>query len=179
MPLRIATGPVLNEKTVVFATADYGDQALLSSSVHLLWTVKYSSTMRTDINYAPSDAFLTLPRPRQTENMATLGRILDTERQEIMLRRALGLTSVYNRLNDPAITDQSDTDIARLRKIHREIDDCVIAAYGWNDIHLDHGFHAYRQTIRWTVGGAARAEILERLLEENHRRAVEQRPEQP
>ena len=37
---------------------------------------------------------------------------------------------------------------------------------------LDHGFHTYRQMERWTVSPAARVEILDRLLEENHKRAA-------
>ena len=37
---------------------------------------------------------------------------------------------------------------------------------------LDHGFHTYRQMTRWTVSPAARVELLDRLLEENHRRAA-------
>ena len=47
-----------------------------------------------------------------------------------------------------------------------------MAAYGWADVPLDHGFHTYRQMHRWTVSPAARVEILDRLLEENHRRAA-------
>ena len=47
-------------------------------------------------------------------------------------------------------------------------------AYGWADVDLDHGFHTYRQMQRWTVSPAARVEILDRLLEENHRRAAAQ-----
>ena len=42
------------------------------------------------------------------------------------------------------------------------------------DVPLDHGFHTYRQMERWTVSPAARVEILDRLLEENHRRAAAQ-----
>ena len=45
-------------------------------------------------------------------------------------------------------------------------------AYGWADINLDHGFHSYREMERFTVCPAARVEILDRLLEENHRRAA-------
>jgi hypothetical protein len=51
-----------------------------------------------------------------------------------------------------------------------ELDEAVMDAYGWSDIPLDHGFHTYRQMERWTVCPAARVEILDRLLEENHRR---------
>jgi hypothetical protein len=91
-----------------------------------------------------------------------------------MLRRQLGLTKLYNLINDPDISDESDADVAKLRAIHVELDRAVMDAYGWNDVPLDHGFHTDRQMQRWTVSPAARVEILDRLLEENHRRAAEQ-----
>ena len=46
-----------------------------------------------------------------------------------------------------------------------------MAAYGWSDVRLNHGFYEYRKMTRWTVCPEARIEILDRLLEENHRRA--------
>ena len=58
-----------------------------------------------------------------------------------------------------------------MREIHVEIDEATMAAYGWEDVPLDHGFHTYRQMERWTVSPAARVEILDRLLELNHQRA--------
>jgi len=94
------------------------------------------------------------------------------ERRAIMLEQNLGLTKLYNRINDPEIADTDDPDVARLRAIHVELDAAVMAAYGWEDVELDHGFHTYRQMTRWTVSPAARVEILDRLLEENHRRAA-------
>jgi hypothetical protein len=98
-----------------------------------------------------------------------------------MLRRDLGLTKLYNLINDPDISDASDPDVARMRQIHVEVDHAVMAAYGWEDVRLDHGFHTYRQMTRWTVSPSARVEILDRLLEENHRRAALQgdSPEAP
>ncbi len=89
-----------------------------------------------------------------------------------MLRRELGLTKLYNLVNDPDLPDSSDPDVARMREIHVELDHAVMAAYGWSDVPLDHGFHTYRQMTRWTVSPTARVEILDRLLEENHRRAA-------
>jgi hypothetical protein len=171
MPLRIPTGSVMNEKTVVFTGVSYSDQALLSSSLHWLWTVKYTSTMRADINYSPSDVFLTFPRPDSTPELEEAGRVLDTERREIMVRRSLGITKLYNLINDPSISDASDHDVARLRQIHADIDRAAITAYGWGDIAIEHGFYTYRQLTRWSVSPAARVEVLDRLLEENHRRA--------
>ena len=89
----------------------------------------------------------------------------------MMLRRNLGLTKLYNLVNDPEITDSADPDVARLRQIHVELDEAVMSAYGWDDVPLEHGFHTYRQMRRWTVSPKARVEILDRLLEENHHRA--------
>lgn len=91
-----------------------------------------------------------------------------------MVRRDLGLTKFYNLVNDPDTPDAVDPDVARLRQIHVELDQAVMDAYGWGDVDLDHGFHTYRQMERWTVSPAARVEILDRLLEENHRRAAAQ-----
>lgn len=90
-----------------------------------------------------------------------------------MLRRN-GLTKLYNLVNDPDIADSADTDVARMREIHVELDQAVMDAYGWSDVPLEHGFHTYRQMRRWTVSPTARVEILDRLLEENPRRAATQ-----
>ena len=89
-----------------------------------------------------------------------------------MLRRELGLTKFYNRVNDPTLADSADPDVARLRVIHREFDEAVMAAYGWDDVPLDHGFHTYRKMTRWTISPAARVEVLDRLLALNHERAA-------
>jgi hypothetical protein len=93
-----------------------------------------------------------------------------------MLRRGLGLTKLYNLVNNPGI--QGDKDVAQMRDIHVEVDEATMAAYGWDDVPLDHGFHSYRQMERWTICPTARVESLDRLLLENHRR-VEARPSRP
>ena len=98
--------------------------------------------------------------------------MLDAERREIMLRRELGLTKLYNLVNDSDLKAGIDPDADRMRAIHVELDKAVAAAYGWEDLDLTHGFHSYRKVTRWTVSPAVRVEILDRLLEENHRRAA-------
>jgi hypothetical protein len=172
MPVRVSSRQVFSHGLIVFATDSFADQGVMSSSLHQLWAVKYGSGLRTDPRYTPSDVFETFPRPAPTDRLAEIGKTLDTERREIMLRRDLGLTKLYNLVNDPDIT--TDPDVDRMRQIHVELDEAVMAAYGWSDVPLDHGFHTYRQMRRWTVSQAARVEILDRLLEENHRRAAAQ-----
>ncbi|QBI56148.1 DNA methyltransferase [Streptomonospora litoralis] len=174
MPARVPTGQVFSHKLGVFATDSFSDQAVLSSSLHQIWAVKYGSTMRTDINYSPSDVFLTFPRPKPYDFLDTIGATLDFDRREIMLRRGLGLTQIYNLVNDPDVEGSADADVSWLRQIHKELDEAVMVAYGWDDVPLEHGFHTYRRMLRWTVGPEARVEILDRLLEENHRRAAAQ-----
>lgn len=179
MPMRVPTGQVLSHSLGVFATHNYADQAVLSSSLHQMWAIKYGSGMRKDPRYTPSDVFETFPRPASTGRLARTGEALDSKRREIMLRRDVGVTTLYNLVNDPEIADLSDIDVARLREIHVELDKAVMAAYGWDDVQLDHEFHTFRQMHRWTVSPAARVEILDRLLEENHRRAGVQGAQAP
>ena len=102
--------------------------------------------------------------------MGQAGHFLGEERRDIMIRRGLVLTALYLLVNTPGVWGGSASDAARLRDIHIELDAAVLDAYGWSD-GATHGFHTYRKVLRWTVGPAARAELLDRLLEENHRRA--------
>ncbi|CAI9402720.1 DNA methyltransferase [Aestuariimicrobium sp. T2.26MG-19.2B] len=170
MPLRIATGHVFSDATEVFALSSYCDQAVLSSSLHQLWAITYGSGMRNDPRYTPSDVFETFPRPAATATVDKLGRSLDRLRRDVMLRRDLGLTKLYNLVNSPDVTDKSDPEIAGIRQAHVELDNAVLDAYGWDDLDPQHGFHEYRKTMRWTLSPLARVEVLDRLLEENHRR---------
>lgn len=168
LPVRVRTGGVFSEQTVVFAFDDWASFAFLSSAAHQAWVMRYTSTMGAGIRYAPSDVFLTLPRPKPTSGLHDLGHALDTERREMMLGRALGLTKLYNLVHDPAVTDPA---VVRLRDLHAEIDRAVLAAYGWEDLDPAMGHHQTKIGIRWTVSPGARFELLDRLLFENHRRA--------
>ncbi len=109
MPLRVATGPVPSEACVVFATGSYSVQAVLSSSLHQLWAITYGSGMRNDPRYTPSDVFETFPRPESTERLEQIGHALDDERREIMSRRDLGLTKLYNLANDADLNDSIES----------------------------------------------------------------------
>jgi hypothetical protein len=166
MPVRVPTGPVFSHATAVFALEDFPSLAVLSSSAHTVWTIRYTSTMRTDIRYAPSDVLLTLPRPAPTVELAVLGEELDRVRRDLMLGRSWGLTMCYNHVHDP---DEHDPAVSQIRDIHAAIDEAVMRAYGW-DLDLKIGHHPTKIGTRWTVGKEARFEMLDQLLEENLRR---------
>ncbi|MFF3444124.1 Eco57I restriction-modification methylase domain-containing protein [Streptosporangium sp. NPDC002721] len=173
MPVMVPTGQVFAHKLGVFATDDTAMLALLSSAPHYWWTVSRSSTMKTDINYSPSDVFETLPLSDLTQEMRDLGNQLDTFRRNLMLSRQAGLTVTYNLVNDPKCHDD---DIVELRRIHKAIDEAVCRAYGWDDLidQLDHGHHSVGRETRYTVGPFAQRELVDRLLELNHARYAEE-----
>ncbi|MEH0557309.1 Eco57I restriction-modification methylase domain-containing protein [Streptomyces sp. B21-101] len=168
LPVRVENDMVFSDATVVFALEDFASLAFLSSSTHTIWAVRYGSTIRRDVRYTPSDVFLTLPRPNSTPEMERLGERLDSERRELMLDRGWGLTTTYNHVHDPA---DRDPKVQVLRELHAEIDAAVLAAYGWSDLDLEIGHHLTKIGTRWTVSKEARFELLDRLLEENQRRA--------
>ncbi|MCX4826847.1 BREX-1 system adenine-specific DNA-methyltransferase PglX [Streptomyces sp. NBC_01142] len=169
LPVRVETDMVFSDATVVFALEDFASLAFLSSSAHTIWAIRYGSTIRRDVRYTPSDVFLTLPRPDSTPEMERLGQRLDAERRELMLGRGWGLTTTYNHVHDP---DDRDPQVQALRELHAEIDAAVLAAYGWSDLDLGIGHHPTKIGMRWTVSKEARFDLLDLLLEENHRRAA-------
>ena len=126
--------------------------------------------MRADTAYTPSTVFETYPFPAPGEALERPARSLENTRSSIMLKRGLGLTDLYNKINNPSITGMRDSDVARLRTIHCLLDQAVLDSYGWDDITLNHGFHEFRNVVRWSISPAARREILDRLVEECHRR---------
>ncbi|KSW20820.1 DNA methyltransferase [Cellulomonas sp. B6] len=170
--VRVRAGQVISDACVVFATDSFADLAVLCSSAHVAWVLKYASAMRNDPRYTPSDVFETFPMPPAKSQLAEIGEKVERERRAIMVRRGIGLTQLYGLVNSAATSDVSNRDVGRLRALHTELDEAVMASYGWCDLTLDHGFYLDRQVERWAVSHQARTEILDRLLEENHRRAA-------
>ncbi|WP_433300958.1 hypothetical protein ACQP2F_04715 [Actinoplanes sp. CA-030573] len=150
--------------------------ALLSSSIHHVWTISRTSTRGVGgaPNYSPSDAFETFPYPKLSSELRTVGEYLHGYRNDLMHSRQIGLTSTYNLMFDE---DCSDPDIEGLRKVHRDIDKIVVRDYDWADLiveGLDHGFHKVGSHARYTIGPAVQQKVLDRLLELNQARYAEE-----
>jgi hypothetical protein len=127
--------------------------------------------LETRIRYTPSDVFETFPQPPYNEAVEAAGKALDEHRAPLMIRNDEGLTKTYNRVHNP---DDNSPGIPELRDLHVALDLAVRDAYGWSDLDLDHGFHDTPQGRRFTLGPAARTEVLDRLLELNHERYAEE-----
>ena len=169
LPVFTRSGQVMNEKTVVFPTSDSSVLSLLSSGIHTSWAWQRSSTLKADLNYAPSDVYETLPQPAldASPDLDELGKLLDATRSRTMLGRQLGLTKLYNAVHDSSVQDD---EVRQLRDLHEQIDHAVAKAYGWSDLDLTHGFHQTGHGERWTFDLAVNTELLDRLLELNHDR---------
>jgi len=87
-----------------------------------------------------------------------------------------GLTEVMNAYHSP---ETDDPAIQELRDLHRQIDEAVAEAYGWDDLNLEHGFHEVdylpqNDRVRWTISEKARLEVLRRLARLNKERYEEE-----
>ncbi|WP_200815939.1 Eco57I restriction-modification methylase domain-containing protein [Nocardiopsis sp. JB363] len=176
MPLLVPTNQVINDKIVVILSDSREMLSLISGSIHHQWAVARCATLKTDLQYTPSDAFETFAMPDLTQELRDLGDRLDTYRRDVMLSRDSGLTKTYNLVFDP---ECSDPDIQELRAIHRAIDEATIRAYAWEERieavgGLDHGFHKVGRETRYTIGPAAQREVLDSLLELNQERYAEE-----
>lgn len=170
-------GWIYSHATTVFALEKDGHAAVLSSSFHDAWARKYSGSLKFDLRYSPTDCFHNFPFPPDVNQLNEVGaRYLDF-RREALLEENVGLTQLYNSVNeDPA--DVSPR-VEGLRALRRGLDQAVIAAYGWDDLSLDHDFreidYGEKAVLRYTISEAVRIEVLDRLLELNHERYAAQR----
>ncbi|MGH3049163.1 MAG: hypothetical protein ACRDLK_03315, partial [Gaiellaceae bacterium] len=86
-----------------------------------------SSTLEDRFRYTPTSAFETFPWPqlgeRSRARIAAAARHLLKARSAICQEREIGLTRLYNEVDDGAYRP--------LYEAHRELDEAVAAAYGW------------------------------------------------
>ncbi|HET7734554.1 MAG TPA: DNA methyltransferase [Nocardioidaceae bacterium] len=117
-----------SDATVVFAFDDDYSMGLLQSRPHAAWAWAQASTLKGDLRYTPSSVFMTFPwpyptTPEQREAVAEACRRLLARRTEICAQEQIGLTKLYNAVDEGAWAD--------LKALHRELDVAVAACYGW------------------------------------------------
>ncbi|MCD2191372.1 DNA methyltransferase [Actinomycetospora soli] len=112
----------------VFAFDDDYSMGVLSSRVHGAWAWSWSSTFKADLRYTPSSVFNSFPwppspTPDQRAAVAGASAALLARRGEIVVERGIGLTELYNQVDDGAWAD--------LAALHLTLDRAVAACYGW------------------------------------------------
>ena len=178
----LPTRMIFSHKLVVFPFQSSSAFCILQSNVHEVWGRFFSSSMKDDINYSPSDCFETFPFPDSWEaqpNLEATGKAYFEYRAALMVRNDEGLTKTYNRFHDPY---EDDAEIGRLRELHAAMDRAVLDAYGWTDIPTDRNFLLDYEIDEATRGrkkkpyrhrwpDPIRDEVLARLLSLNAERA--------
>lgn len=164
--------------TVVFADDCPSMFATLQSNIHAVFAWQHSSRLGNALRYAPAHALKPFPFPsaEHSNELRSLAIELDGLRRKIMTANDFGLTKLYGEMHDH---EKSTPQYVRMRELHREIDNSLSNAYGWDDLDLEHGFHevAYLhegERTRFTISEAARVEVLRRLSELNKRRHDEE-----
>jgi hypothetical protein len=125
----------------VFAFDDDYSMGILSSFAHDRWLRAGWSTLEDRLRYTPSTVFATFPWPSPTEDQRQLigdrSQELLRIRDRVCLEHGLGLTDLYNRMEEGGFRD--------LREAHGQLDAAVAAGYGWPRSIVDDSDAALRE----------------------------------
>jgi hypothetical protein len=167
-------------KLAVFASEDSYYLGILSSSVHVNWSLPTGGKngVGNDPVYSKTKCFDPFPFPDssadQQQKIRELGDRLDSHRKQVQATHPeITITGMYNLLEKlRAGQEFSEADraynnkalVSTLKQIHDQLDQAVFEAYGWQDLW------AAQQT-----GTDINEAILERLVALNAERAAEER----
>jgi len=190
-------GMVYSEQLVVFGFEQYAAFAIMQCQIHEIWARFFSSSMKDDLRYAPTDCFETFAFPEggvTNSGLEDVGEKCFNYRARLMANRSVraslmkshpeeGLTKTYNRFHDPKCKLPG---VIKLRQLHSEMDRAVLDAYGWKDIPTDCDFYLdypideatwgkKKKPYRYRWPDEVHDEVLARLLDLNQKRAEEER----
>jgi len=173
-PLHVFVDPLgyyFDSSLMVLARASFGDFAILESCVHDLWVNKYSIRIRNTIRYSSQESLDNFPFPSSISVLEDIGKEFYELRQSLLVKLKVGLSKFYNFFNSPESLS-NDKDLVRFRQLKIEMDQQVLACYGWSDLTLNHNFYELdhleeKDNIRFTIHPKIQKVILKRLLELN------------
>lgn len=178
----VETGPIFIKTVIVIADDRASTFSILQSRIHEIWARYFSSSMKDDLRYAPSDCLETFPFPSEHETDVPLEQVGETYheyRAALMVAANEGTTKTYNHFHNE---EERGEAIQRLRELHDEMDRTVLHAYGWHDLadelrpefltEENEGDHTYQGRYFWNAEGRDR--VLSRLLALNAERHAEE-----
>jgi hypothetical protein len=117
-----------SDATIVFAFDDDYAFGILASFAHREWARAQGSTLEARIRYTPRTSFGTYPWPNpspdQRDAIAAAGRAIVILRSALTQEMGVGLTAIYNVMDDGGYRP--------LAQAHRQLDEAVMRAYGWD-----------------------------------------------
>lgn len=168
---------ILASRLAVFAFDDYFHFSVLQSNIHEIWLKRQASTLESRICYTTTDCFDTFPFPKNLLGVKKTfaekaGREFYEFRGFVLSENNLGLTNLYNLLNNPEI---QDAEINKLRQLLIKMDLSVTECYSWDDIEMQHDFYPNdRKKIRFMPSPTAQREIFTRLMALNQEIAAQE-----
>ncbi|MGB4911029.1 MAG: DNA methyltransferase, partial [Candidatus Dechloromonas phosphoritropha] len=168
-----------DSKLIAITLEDAYFLGVLSSQIHVVWSLATGSTLEDRPTYVKTTCFEKFPfpaaSPEQQTRIAALAEHLDAHRKRQQAAHPeLTLTGMYNvlaKLRSGETLNAKDKTIheiglvAILRQLHDELDAAVLAAYGWSDL---------LPSLRNAGRGAGGEGLLERLVALNAERAREE-----
>jgi len=176
-----------DNKLIVIALADAGQLGILSSHIHVIWSLAAGSWLGVgnDPVYVKTRCFETFPfpsddtglTPELAQQIGQLAEQIDAHRKARQAAHdTVTLTGLYNvleklRRQEPLNTKEKTLHehglVSVLLTLHNELDKAVLQAYGWPDLApIPHADDTARQA--WTDT------LLQRLVDLNTRRAAEE-----
>jgi hypothetical protein len=166
----LPAGCVYSHKLYVFADESYGHFAVLQSTLHDVWARFFGGSMGDQLTYTGTRCYGNFPFPHDMKDLEAVGSEYYNARALLMSQRGLGLTPFYNLVHNSLCVDD-EVRAFRLKRV--EMDNRVLSAYGWADIHLNIEDYCYsgdyvedgvEGEVRMNFPESVRDEILRRLL---------------
>ena len=134
-----------DNRLVSFGLEDAANLAVLSSRIHITWTLAVGGLLEDRPIYTKTLCFDPFPfpvaTPDQAAKMREIAEELDHHRKQVLAAHSqLTMTGLYNvleKLRAQAVLSDADRDVYEagkvgiLRDIHAALDAAVAAAYGW------------------------------------------------
>lgn len=186
---------VPDAKIVAIASDDPLTLGVLSSTVHTTWAEAAGARMGVgnDLNYNHSDCFVKFPMPasdaQETSSIRGKAEALESHRRNRQAKHpSLTLTGMYTVLDGLRAGKElspkerqihEDGLVSVLRKHHDELDEAVLAAYGWGDLlpllRAAHGDEMHTDGLSQEAAKRSFEEaVLSRLVDLNAERAAEE-----
>lgn len=160
---------IADSTTVLFALDDAFHLGVLSSRIHIVFSLVAGGTLEDRPRYNKSDCFDPFPFPLCGESekarIRELAEALDAHRKQAQAKHGVTLTGIYNVLEKLRASELLNAKeklthdnglVSVLKQLHDDLDAAVFAAYGWPDTLAD-------------------ADILDRLVALNAKRVTEEK----